>query len=939
MTRAKPSTCTGCQCQPHGTDFSRVEGTGVSGLLVLAEASGEMEARDQLPLRPYAPAGSVFERALRRMGVDRQQLSVSNMLRCRPRNNFLENAPYEFSVLNHCRPNLDAVIADRSPRAILAMGGVATRELTGLAGNALGVSHLNGYVLPAEKYGNVPIIPCFHPAFLRRGKAAYQGIFARTIHRALQIAKGKDNEYLWGVDPTNEESHGKTLDFTIHPSLDVAQGFADSILAGHGRVVCYDIETFESASLDEDARDGFADTQLRLIQFSVLGEEGTGSKCIALPWKDGYKEIAQRILLSDNPKVGWNNWLFDDKVLRAAGEREGLDLRPRGQNHDGLAMYHHWQPDLPAHLQFAAQFVRYPFPWKHLAGTDLEFYGCCDVDATLRLYTFLEASLRKEGLWGDDIRGYMGQVYSVRPILAAMEDRGLPVDDVARVALGKEFDAAQRELGIEIAALAPDACKRVHPKVGYKGIPPEVKAHSSLFADGRVEDARFTEPNDGECYRYEQRTFDIAAVDGEGNPCTTPALLWCRVYDFNPNSGKQLIEYMKAKHHPIPKSKDEDADGNAKDTTGKKDLQRLARKVGDTFYLKVIEYRELSKAKGTYVDGFKPAADGCVHTTFTFDTAIAQLSSRNPNVQNFPKHGRLAKALRRMIAAKPGHVLTSWDYKSCHVLTLGFLAEDANYMRLARLDMHSFITGHLLGLWDGRKILAESDAELLARFKWLKANPEWKKVRDDRSKRTILGIGNGLKAKGLWERYPESFATIKDAQKVLDVPELIFPNIFPWQRRMQDLAHQQQYLKTDFGHMRRFYEVFRWDAQKMAWGHGDQAEEAIAYVLANVAHAHMRETMKQLHRSGLDEKYGLCDQIHDDLSFHFPKELLAEHVREVYPIMVALSTVLRHDTIAPNGLHIDCEASCGQTWAEMEPLTLPEPAMSHVPELSTMASN
>ena len=88
-------------------------------------------------------------------------------------------------------------------------------------------------------------------------------------------------------------------------------------------------------------------------------------------------------------------------MLAACGDREGLDLRPRGVVHDTLCMFHHWRPDLPAHLQFAASFVQFPFPWKHLAATDIEFYGCCDVDATLRLYGMLEATLRRDGLWDD----------------------------------------------------------------------------------------------------------------------------------------------------------------------------------------------------------------------------------------------------------------------------------------------------------------------------------------------------------------------------------------------------------------------------------------------------------------------------------------------------------------------------------------------------------
>src|SRR6185437_15831761 len=104
-----------------------------------------------------------------------------------------------------------------------------------------------------------------------------------------------------------------------------------------------------------------------------------------------------------------------------------------------------------------------------------------------------------------------------------------------------------------------------------------------------------------------------------------------------PNSSQQLLRYMKAKGHRVPKSKIEDEEGNQKDTTAAKELQRLAVRTGDDFYLKVIEYRGLTKLRGTYVDGFRPGSDGRVHTTFTFATSIAQLSSRNPNTQNFTK--------------------------------------------------------------------------------------------------------------------------------------------------------------------------------------------------------------------------------------------------------------------------------------------------------------
>lgn len=391
--RAKPSSCAGCAIVAHGTDFSIIEGTGANKTMIIGEASGETEAREQTPFVKYAPAGGILERTLRRMGLDRQQFSVTNILRCRPRNNWLEGAPWEYSAINSCRPNLDRAIAERDPRCIVALGGTALRSLTGMAGDALGISHLAGY--PLRGPSDVPVIGNYHPAFIRRGKASYMGVFARIIARAVAIAAGRDHSYTWGIDPADRSTH-HGLTYLTRPTLDQARAYLRRVRDRPGAVVSYDLETSESASLDEDAREGFSDTDIRLVQFSIEPGEG-----IALPWEGGFRQVARDILHTPNVKCGHNLWLFDNKVLRAVGEREGMDLAPRGIVHDTLQMYHHWQPDLPAHLQFAASFVNFPFPWKHLASADIEFYGCADVDATLRLYGFLKAALKKDGLWDD----------------------------------------------------------------------------------------------------------------------------------------------------------------------------------------------------------------------------------------------------------------------------------------------------------------------------------------------------------------------------------------------------------------------------------------------------------------------------------------------------------------------------------------------------------
>ena len=1348
--RAKPSSCVGCACHAAGTDFAQPEGSGRLRVAIIGEASGEHEQRDQLPFRPYAPAGGILTRTIRRLGLDRSDFVISNLIRCRPYGNVLEDASYEHDAISHCQPNLLALLRQYKPKVLLACGSLPLKHLTGLAGEQRGVGHMRGYVLRAlpqfeEAAGRdhetdpLLVVPTYHPAFLRRGAIHLTGVLARDIARSVNVAQGKDRQFIldlpdlayidydrevegFPADSREKELAAKTreelaawlvkykLRYQLHPTrrdLDLfcrdVKARSDAWLAKSADMreadylcLSHDIETFESASLDEDATDGFTDTQVRLSQFSI--EPGQG---IALPWdkdgiaatrwlnklplpkcghncfaqntsvwmadgtwkaiwkiregehvksvKDGllckarvkgtlktkddrrwvsvsvdgaynrgtgkwgnpgvictpdhqwfkllwngdvHKVEARRLTEGDRvllprsgafdlicgtlngdgycspngvlktphsnegwakakaiafgvkthryvakgfaksgdtywdvqvyvprmwrqlhyrgkqkvfvecsdralavfygddgclaakhrknkiarialhkfaprererarrwfqdrfgkcslqssslamsvdasknffariaqylhpsmeyklpelyrgrysgwmerqePQVGWimsvkpavpkqykqedkycitvegtsafftragltaNCWLFDRKVLRAVGERDFGDrsyLDYAGTVHDTLQQFHFFQADLPAHLQFAASFTSFPFPWKHLSESCLEMYGCVDTDAALRVYRMTRKTMEDRRIWWDTVpgrqaAGYVAQVEMVRPILAKMEDRGVPVDDEKRLALGAEFETAEKEARKELDGRFPDEGRKIH---SYKTVPDGVKAileeisptplpaEDALGENGKsltktarrkliresllarwtsvsaneaaiIRQRRFqdspTKNYEGELEEGEWYFFDRRQVGVDGKKAAAgdleATLRWCRVYEFSPNSSPQLLRYMEVKRHKIPTTK------TGEKTTGKKELERLATRHGDDFYRKVIDCRELRKMRGTYIEGFRPHADGCVHTTFTFATSIGQLSSRNPNVQNWPKHGRLAKAARQMIAAKEGKILTEWDFKSCHVLTLGYLANDPNYIRLARIDMHSIMTGHFLKLWRVQNILSETDEELKKRCQWLKSVEKYKDTRDSKVKHAGLGIGNGLKAKGLFEKYMEFFSGIKEAATILDAYEEVFPKVFAWQRQTQLLAHRQTFLQTEFGYVRYYYEVFRWDSKRGdEWGHGDQGEEAISFWLSNIAFGHIREKMKELDRAGLGDRYGLCNNVHDSFLFHFDERLLDEHLRLVRPILQSPSLVLTGPA-APEGLWIGVDCSVGKNWGEMQ---------------------
>lgn len=888
MTRlAKPEGCRGCPgddwqhpivgtkrlTEPR-TGFSASEGHGTNGVLVVGEALGANEDADGLPFRPQAQAGSLLDRVFKRLGYDRQQFRITNIVRCRPPNDFLADAPYEFQVIQHCRPYLLAEIASMKPRCILALGGTAFRELTGYEGTKEGISYVRGYVVPCvlEGWRRVPVVGAFHPSFLRQGKPEYFGNLCHDVMRAVEVARVggewhewkhavmEREEYVWLPRGTITDEPG----YTTRASLDQASSFLLRVRNNPTLPLTYDIETHDSAGTDEDERQELDfGGAIEQIQFALAPGEG-----IVFPWRGEFIEIARKVLLCDNAKYSFYGHLFDDPRLRAAGCEFGGPFP-----HDLYEMWHHLQPDLPANLQFVASFYGFPFPWKHLAGVDAGFYGCCDVDAPQRILAKLPDQLRKRGLWD----GYEQLVYRVRPVLDRMSDRGIPVNDERRRAFGAELDKAAADVDAEMQALVPEECRNIHPKQGYKKVP--------KVLDGLV-----------------QRVFkDHTDVNGPADP--SGVLRWCRIEPFKPSS-QQLIRYMRHRGHPVPVNIKK-----GRETSEARELERLAKKTHDPLYRKVIWYREVRLMKATFVDGWKPSADGRVHTTFTFAPATGQLSSRSPNIQNAPEHekeGRdtgLADKFQRIMEAPPGYKFVSFDHKSFHALTLAWLAQDKDYERVVRLDIHSFLASQFLRLDSASKLLALKDDELGDYLKWVKKNH--RAVRDTKAKRTILRWGFGSGYRSIYRDNLESFDGESEAKRMVEMLEGSFPKTVKYRKSIQFKAHYDTYLKSPFGFIRWFWDVFHFDGKTGRLVNGDQAEEAIAYLPANCAFGMMRDEALEMDERKLDDRYGLVNNVHDAWKFCCADQLVEECLHTIKPLMEAPSGPM-------GGLWCAVSASVGQ---------------------------
>ena len=118
----------------------------------------------------------------------------------------------------------------------------------------------------------------------------------------------------------------------------------------------------------------------------------------------------------------------------------------------------------------------------------------------------------------------------------------------------------------------------------------------------------------------------------------------------------------------------------------------------------VLDYRQLTKLKSTYVDTL-PAlinrSTGRVHTTFgQTGTATGRLSSANPNLQNIPIRTELGRGIRAAFIAEPGHVLLTADYSQIELRLLAHFSRDPLLVEAYRRgdDIHTLTASQVFGV-------------------------------------------------------------------------------------------------------------------------------------------------------------------------------------------------------------------------------------------------
>ncbi len=308
---------------------------------------------------------------------------------------------------------------------------------------------------------------------------------------------------------------------------------------------------------------------------------------------------------------------------------------------------------------------------------------------------------------------------------------------------------------------------------------------------------------------------------------------------FNVSSPKQLgaILFEKLKMPPGKKTKT----GFSTDTDV---LEKLAPQY--PICNKILQYRELTKLKSTYVDALPALADrqsGRVHTTFNqAQTATGRLSSTNPNLQNIPIRTERGARIRKAFIANEGEQLVTADYSQIELRILAHITNDGGLMRAfaAGIDIHTATASEVFGV--GVK----------------EVTPEMRR----KAKAVNFGLAYGQGPFGLAEALRISRS---EASEIIGRYFERFSGVRQYMDDTVETAKKQGFVETIFGR-RRYLDELR-SGSSMVRKFGERA--AINAPIQGAASDIVKKAMIEAHKR-VPAKMLL--QVHDELVFEAKKD-------------------------------------------------------------------
>jgi len=288
----------------------------------------------------------------------------------------------------------------------------------------------------------------------------------------------------------------------------------------------------------------------------------------------------------------------------------------------------------------------------------------------------------------------------------------------------------------------------------------------------------------------------------------------------------------------------------------------------------VLDYRQLTKLKSTYVDAL-PAllspASGRLHTTFgQTGTATGRLSSANPNLQNIPIRTELGRGIRAAFIAEPGHVLLTADYSQIELRLLAHFSGDSLLVEAYRRgdDIHTLTASQVFGV------------------------PPLMVTADHRRQAKVVnfGIVYGLSPFG---RSQNLGIEPREAKQFIDAYFEKYNGVRRFIDKTLEEARREMKVKTLFGRVRPIPDINSKNSNQRGFAERTAVNTPLQGTAADLIKIAMIRIDAAVRERGLKSRMTL--QVHDELVFEVPeheidlmKSLVREHMEQVHPLEVPL---------------------------------------------------
>lgn len=299
----------------------------------------------------------------------------------------------------------------------------------------------------------------------------------------------------------------------------------------------------------------------------------------------------------------------------------------------------------------------------------------------------------------------------------------------------------------------------------------------------------------------------------------------------------------------------------------------------------ILDWREKSKIKSTYLDTLGPLrrGDGRVHTTYNQTiTATGRLSSSDPNLQNIPTRSELGRTVKTAFSAGEGSVFLAVDYSQIELRLLAHLSGDEHLVRAFNEgeDFHAETAARVFGV-----PVSEVTPDLRSR-----------------AKAVNFGIVYGQQAYGLSQSLHISMAEARD---MIDRYYEAYPGVRTFLDNVVARAKQTGYAETMYGRRRHIPELKAKNSQLRGFGERTAMNHPMQGTAADIIKIAMARVSRRLEEEGFAAHMIL--QVHDELDFECP-------VDEVERLTAMVRDVMEH--VVDLRVPLIAEASTGITWAD-----------------------